>query len=276
MRVNLTSIPYQKYKRVFAFGCSFTEYIWPTWANVLQYEMPQAEFYNWGKTGGGNVYIASMVMAINQKYKFTSDDLVMIMWSTHCREDRYIKTSWLTPGNIFTQNYYSEDFIKQFSCAKGYLVRDLAYMTAIKYALQSMPCDYFMLRSVDVRWDDKHYLGDDFENVIDLYKDVIDDFPEVLYESVKNGKGGWINGHQYDWPGLDYKSPKFLDYHPNPKMYMDYLMHIGFNISEKTQNYVKQLTNELHAIDHRPTIEEWFKNFNNKNHPNYYWGLHLV
>ena len=275
MKVNLQSIPYQKYKRVFAFGCSFTEYKWPTWANVLQFEMPQAEFYNWGKTGGGNVYIASMIMAVNQKYRFTQDDLIMIMWSTHCREDRYIGTGWLTPGNIYTQNFYSEDFVKQFSCAKGYLVRDLAYMTSTKYALQSLPCDYLQLRSVPVDWDRKYFDGVDFDGVLNLYEDIINDFPPVLYDSVTNGRGGWINGHEYDWPGIKIHSDKFLDYHPNPEMYMNYLLNIGVNISEKTQEYVKQLTRELKTKNNEDEIVDWWRS-THKAMPNYHVGLHLV
>lgn len=275
MKVNLKSIPFQKYKRVFAFGCSFTEYKWPTWANVLQFEMPQAEFYNWAKVGGGNLYITSTLMSVNQKYTFTSEDLILIMWSTHCREDRYIKSGWLTPGNIYTQNYYSEDFVKQFSCAKGYLLRDLSLITATKFALDSMPSDYLMLRSVEANWDSKYFDGDDFNGVIELYKNILEDFPPVLYDSVKDGTGGWINGHEYDWPDLKYNSPKFLDYHPNPEMYMQYLLNIGINISEKTQMYVRQLNQELKNCKNEDDINRWWRGIYQAI-PNYHSGMHLI
>jgi hypothetical protein len=282
MRVNLKSIEFDKYERVFAFGCSFTEYMWPTWANVLSYEMPNAEFYNWGKCGGGNVFIASMVMAINQKYKYTERDLVMIMWSTHSREDRYIKSSWLTPGNIFSQNYYSDDFIKQFTCLKGYLVRDLAYMASTKYALKALPCDSLMLQSVRPDYDkiqnlkffDKDELAG-ISEVVELYKDIIDDFPPTLHSYMNDGHGGFVNGHHYVWPGLDYKGDKFSDYHPNPKMYMNYLKHIGINISDKTTEYVNKINDELLKIETRPLIEEWSTNLY-KSNPKYHVGLHLV
>ena len=46
-------IDFNKYKRVFAFGCSFTNYIYPTWADLIMHEMPSAECYNFGKAGGG-------------------------------------------------------------------------------------------------------------------------------------------------------------------------------------------------------------------------------
>ena len=45
---------WEKYKRVFAFGCSFTHYSYPTWANLIAYQNTDAEFYNFGKAGMGN------------------------------------------------------------------------------------------------------------------------------------------------------------------------------------------------------------------------------
>ena len=35
--------------RIFCFGCSFTQYLWTTWANILGTEFHEAEFYNFGK-----------------------------------------------------------------------------------------------------------------------------------------------------------------------------------------------------------------------------------
>ena len=47
-------------KRIFTFGCSFTNYLWSTWANILGYEFREAEFYNFGKSGAGNQYIFNL------------------------------------------------------------------------------------------------------------------------------------------------------------------------------------------------------------------------
>jgi hypothetical protein len=65
------NVDFTKYKRFFAFGCSFTCYIWPTWADVVSKEMPQAKFYNLGKTGAGNLCISSKVAEANNRFKFT-------------------------------------------------------------------------------------------------------------------------------------------------------------------------------------------------------------
>jgi hypothetical protein len=43
-----------KFKRAFLFGCSYTEYKWPTWANILKKDL-DIPVYNWGLSGLGNV-----------------------------------------------------------------------------------------------------------------------------------------------------------------------------------------------------------------------------
>lgn len=254
-------IDFSKYKRVFIFGCSFTNYhAWPTWANILSMEAKNAEYvYNLGETGGGNLFISSQVMAASLKYKFDTNDLVLLMWSTHCREDRYRETRWYLPGNIWTQNIISEDFVKEWACPKGYIVRDLALMAFTKTFLSNSPADAVLLKSVEPTYDQKLFDGVGYEDVIGLYKDTIADYPEPLYSFVNDGHGGWINGHEYYWPGVGSSTDakKFQDYHPNPLMYMDFLTRIGFKLSENTAQNVMQMNDELRGIDDFKSLRGW-------------------
>ena len=66
-----------KPKRLFTFGCSFTEWIWATWANILAYEL-DVPFYNFGKPGAGNYYIANQISQADAIFNFTKDDLVIV------------------------------------------------------------------------------------------------------------------------------------------------------------------------------------------------------
>lgn len=75
------------YKRLFTFGCSFTNYVWPTWADIIAYDQ-QIEFHNKGKGGAGNTFIASSILESDLKYKFTDTDLILVNWTTWQREDR--------------------------------------------------------------------------------------------------------------------------------------------------------------------------------------------
>ena len=68
-------------KRLFTFGCSFTSHDWATWANILGYELQLlhgCEFYNFGRSGAGNAYIANVISQVDQVYKFNSNDLVIV------------------------------------------------------------------------------------------------------------------------------------------------------------------------------------------------------
>lgn len=274
---NYKNIDFKKYKRVFIFGCSFTKYSWPTWANILALETPDAEIYNFGQPGAGNLFISERTIAANQKFRFDKNDLVLVMWSTHSREDRYIEQGWETPGNIFTQGFYPEDYVKKYACVKGYVVRDLALMTMLKNSLDLLPCDAVMLKSVEPDYDRKLFSGYEFDELVELYRDVIYSMGLPLYHYVHNGQGGWINGHLYHWPSISYSSydTPFQDYHPNPSMYMDFLLKSDFVISEKNQEIVKNYTEELKQLKDRDSIEKWFNKICSDN-PKYHGSVHLI
>lgn len=271
MIIHPTQYNPKKYNRVFIFGCSFTNYIWPTWANILHFETnPGTTAYNYGAAGGGNLFILCQMMAANQKHTFQQGDLILTMWSTFCREDRYIGHRWEVPGNLWTQNFYDEQFLQKYACAKGYTVRDLALISAGTDFMKNSSADAFAFLSVPPDWDRQFNKIHDFDNVLDLYQDLISSYPQVMYESVKDGHGGWVNGHKYFWPDVGGTSKIFQDYHPNTKMYLKYLQDIGFNISSQTQSKVEQYSNELLTIAHHQDIRKWGEDIY-KGLGNYFW-----
>ena len=85
-------------KRLFTFGCSFTNYRWPTWADIVSQDYDYYE--NWGQRGGGNKYIYFSLIECHQRNNITADDTVMIMWSSQAREDKFLDNKWYTPGAI--------------------------------------------------------------------------------------------------------------------------------------------------------------------------------
>lgn len=274
---NFYNIEFKKYKRIFISGCSFTNYEWPTWASILIQEAPQATKYNFGQSGGGNLFIAERIIAANQRFRFNKDDLVLLMWSTFAREDRYITNHWETPGNIYTQGFYPPDFVKKYSCIKGYIVRDLAIMSMMKFALSAMPCDSVMLKSVEPEYEKNMFLEDDTYDVIEMYRDVVYDMGLPLYHFFKDGNGGWINGAYYHWPGIgdsSYEKP-FKDYHPNPNMYKDYLLGMDFKLSKETIDKAVEWNEQLQSMNLRSDIFSWNKKIHD-NIPNYITGIHLI
>ena len=59
-----------KYDRIFAFGCSYTRFPWPTWADIIAYDL-DIPFENWANAGHGNVSIAHHMLECNLLKKFT-------------------------------------------------------------------------------------------------------------------------------------------------------------------------------------------------------------
>ena len=79
------------YNRFFAFGCSFTLYKWPTWADYL-YAGGIAETYeNWALPGGSNDFIFHSLIECDSLRGITSEDLVIFGWSHPSRNSWYNK-----------------------------------------------------------------------------------------------------------------------------------------------------------------------------------------
>jgi len=101
--------------RIIIFGCSFTQYGWPTWANILGYDS-DTEYHNFAIAGLGNVGIMHRVMEADIKLKFTKDDKILILWSSWSREDRVRDCNWIATGSVFNSRNpeYNNYFIKRY------------------------------------------------------------------------------------------------------------------------------------------------------------------
>jgi hypothetical protein len=123
--------------RLFTFGCSYTNYRWSTWADCLAPEFDY--FENWGQGGGGNQYIFNSIMEADQRHQFDSGDTVVVCWSTFLRDDRYVQGRWHTLGNMFNCPIYDPKYLKTHVDERGCVIRDFAYIKAVKVLLESKP-----------------------------------------------------------------------------------------------------------------------------------------
>lgn len=73
-------------KRFFYSGCSFTEYSYPTWADIIAYDLiTQGKVdraFNLGRGGACNDYILTSLLVANQQYNITDNDFVGVGWTT--------------------------------------------------------------------------------------------------------------------------------------------------------------------------------------------------
>jgi hypothetical protein len=140
--------------RVFAFGCSLTQYFYPTWADVLIHhyvEEGATVGENWGRSGAGNQYISTRLWEANTEHKFNKDDIILLQWSSFFREDRYhMGGGWWTPGNFNAYNTPDEAFIVnnyRYENSWDYAdpiwatMRDCALISSTHKALENIGCN---------------------------------------------------------------------------------------------------------------------------------------
>jgi hypothetical protein len=228
-------------RRLFTFGCSFTEYYWPTWADILGRDFDH--FENWGKLGGGNQFIFNSLMECSARNQLTTDDTVIIMWTNVAREDRYIKNQWETHGNVYTTQFYSPEFLNRYFDTTGCLIRDLAGIHAAKKFLESSQIPYIFLSMVPITNIDQYSVEPfkDADEIVNVYQDTIDTIRPSVFETV----------FDFDW--AKYKDPK-SDLHPTPLEHLEYLDRVvpEIAISDATRQWVRKYKDGQEWITSRP------------------------
>lgn len=230
-------------KRLFTFGCSFTQYWrWPTWADILGRQSPQ--FENWGLCGAGNCYMFYSLMECHQRHGLGADDSVFIMWTNTSREDRYVQDRWLQGGNVYwlANNPLGESYIRQFACERGYLIRDLAVISATQKLLESWGCIYRFFSMVPLtRSNHDSDLGDNpalattsDQDVRNLYHDVLNRIEPSVYDVVFGGD--WLGR-----PGIpDHNDAHRRDFHPTPLEHIEYLDAVmPGHVTDDTREWIR-------------------------------------
>ena len=217
MRSELHSITIMN--RLFTFGCSFTQYWWPTWAEILGNQPYFTEHQNWGLSGFGNLGIACSVAEAHARHKFTSADTVIIMWSGIYREDRWVSQDWFRSGHINYSSDYPAEFIDKFIDYRGCAIRDFAQITTVQHMLTSTGCNYHFLSMHDlgeVPFDDMS--PEDISDVIDLYSDTLNMIKPSVHEVIFD--------NCWHTPSRNWNNKPRSDYHPLPAEHTEYLQQV--------------------------------------------------
>jgi hypothetical protein len=224
----------KKNSRIFTFGCSFTEFPWPTWADIIirhaETTVPEIYCENWGRAGAGNQYIASTIWECHAKHKLTSDDYVFVCWTSIFREDRHVDGRWQTMGELikmddnFTEKYidkYTKDIDSNYN-----IIKDSGLIQSTQLALKQLNVTniHFTMHGLTLTESDPndkvfpHYIPDQIASQYDIKFDgepmmkVLNlrhwDSPEFRKARMKSY-----------WPGLKPDS----EWHPTPKEHLTYL-----------------------------------------------------
>ena len=189
--------------RLFTFGCSFTNYRWSTWADILG--VHYTEYQNWGQSGAGNHYIFNSVMEADQRHCFGPDDTVIVCWTSAHREDRYTDC-WQTLGNIYYTDIYSKEY-KQTITNRGCFIRDAAFIKATKILLEArkgVSWKFLSVHNIGMQdlWESKPIESDVYQLYSDVFESIGPSFREPLFPE--------------QWPNRQ-------DPHPTPAEHLLYL-----------------------------------------------------
>lgn len=258
MELNLS-----QYKRLITFGCSFTNYKWPMWPEIIASDIPNIKLYNYGEVGAGNLQIACRISQAHKLLNFNENDLVIVMWSSYIREDRFYKGKWQSWGNVYNNHYYDDNFCKKYVDPIGFLKRDCELIHLAKIMLEGLPCKSIMLKSYPFKSSEginSNFLSDiDTFNLLpeleNNYSDMFASMPvslcETIYPGFPNRSEEWHKvGHSYD---------KFNDSHPCPIISYQYLEKIGMPLSEKAKQYAITQTEHLKKFTTFDEIRKFFK-----------------
>jgi len=258
--MRLTNLNPSKYKRFFAFGCSFTKYSWPTWADIIGQDVPV--YQNWATPGAGNHYIFNSIMEADARYKFNNNDLVIVMWSCKEREDRYSNNKWLSDTNLSQEKTYGKKWVKNFGTdLRGFLIRDLGYIAGAQSTIQKASWEQFCLnpltniddtkavldgvdldsiteeigREYWIKAFDKLCTGSDIDPYLDN-ADVIETYKDLFLNINKSLEGRWT---------FEYVKNRVApnnDNHPTPLEALEFLNNVwpGNSLSIEAQNHARQ------------------------------------
>ena len=140
-------------KRVFTYGCSVTQHIWPTWADIVLHSarINCYSVFNAGRSGIGNTGIKRSVIQTHEKYSITEEDTLLVMWTSWLREDRLTQYDTLRNpkdvepnnyvthtrcGNVLNTPFYTDRFIRDYFNLDHYIINSISEISMVRKAFR--------------------------------------------------------------------------------------------------------------------------------------------
>lgn len=241
------------FKRLFAFGCSYTRYSWPMWPEIIKQEFgDQIEYYNLGCSGAGNEYIRHQLFSAHQEFSFNHDDLVMVCWSSAFRNDWFLESTrkwrkWNTEGNILFPGVYNSKLDTKLLDMNHYIIRDASLMTGASKFLETLESQTHQMSIIN-----NFLIGDQDHGVVESE---ILEHPEckplIEYLDTKMKPSYWEMGYHPDYYDDKLQSilPENRDGHPMPMDSLEYLTKVfDYEFSTDTVKVVEEWESKLWNI----------------------------
>jgi hypothetical protein len=164
-----------QFNRFFAFGDSWTRYKWPTWADIIAYDL-NIPATNYGIQGVGNVGIQHRILQCDLEHNITTNDLIIVGWSTWGREDRYHYDGWRAIGEVVRKRnnkIYNKDFIDIHWSDENDIVKN-ATAIIVANRITDIDCQ-FTIEGIDN--DAYHKIAQDGQN--NYFMDLLNALPRM-------------------------------------------------------------------------------------------------
>jgi hypothetical protein len=281
-------------RRLFTFGCSYTKYYWPTWADYLGLKFDY--FENWGKPGIGNKAIIERIAECDARNQFTPDDVVIVQWSSHLRHDWYHihnlpddrPTGWKTYGSIFSmynKKVFDKKWYNMFFHEPAYIMHSLNAIKIAQAYLKSSGVQWYMTSVGDIR-----NLGKDLSMPL-LYGEIVkgapakqaeaDEFPlwvqhpqYQIYEKTiwDDHAEHWLtplntfafNHPEFVWWFDDEKGEKWYDSHPSSTAHALWVEEQLGDKLDLSTNTITEMSNIVNSIESIRQESKLYFDFINK------------
>ncbi len=229
-------------KRLITFGCSFTEYVWPTWANIIAQDIG-VPLYNYGRRGASNQYIFNMLMQADYYLNLNQDDLVMICWTSVYRNDSHKDGKWITPGCVYFDNGKN---INKVSDPLGFSIRDFAVIKASYEFLKNKNVKFHFLKMIDFERPSQDAPQEQFQllELENIYGSYLEKIQRSFYDVLWNNDLRLKNRNIFNIHKL------FKDNHPDIIEHFTYIKTIfpDHKWKAETEELVKQTNDILISI----------------------------
>jgi hypothetical protein len=241
--------------RLYTFGCSLTQYHWPTWADIVG--TCWNKFENWGRLGAGNQYIFNSIIECDARNNFNSNDTILIMWSGISRIDYYQFNAW---GHLHSMYPDKNNPDYPVCCPEGYEILSFAYMQAVEEFLKSKKVAFKM-----IAWHSYKSSSDAYK----LYSSTIKNIDVISFDKtqkvIRNKKDDTVTKELYDrlygpdWPSLD--DIQNNSYNTTPEIQMEINEFLELLKQDKRLNVLNEEW-DLHPtpLAHLKTAQNTFKN----------------
>lgn len=152
--------------KIHAYGCSFTNYKWPTYADILG---EQYNAINRGNSGSGNERIFYHFMEDFKNENIDSKDIVIFQWSGLTRFDYLTSGSaWMSPGNVLNKHDKDAHFV--YSKIRNWFNPDyefekiINYILCCEYLTKHIGCRTLQMSLVPIQGHDSDFLDNNLYN----------------------------------------------------------------------------------------------------------------